>query len=59
MTAFDSKECRANISNLSTNPESRRQYIEIISRLIDSGAEGIILGCPEIELLVQLVQKDC
>jgi aspartate racemase len=35
------------------NPESRKQYIEIMSRLVDSGAEGIILGCTEIELLVQ------
>lgn len=35
------------------NPESRNQYIEIMGRLVDSGAEGIILGCTEIELLVQ------
>lgn len=35
------------------NSESRKQYIEIMSRLVDSGAEGIILGCTEIELLVQ------
>jgi aspartate racemase len=34
------------------NPESRKQYIEIMSRLVDSGAEGIILGCTEIELLI-------
>jgi aspartate racemase len=34
------------------HPESRKQYIEIMSRLVDSGAEGIILGCTEIELLV-------
>jgi aspartate racemase len=35
------------------NPESRKQYIEIINRLIESGAEGIILGCTEIEQLVR------
>jgi aspartate racemase len=35
------------------NPASRQRYIEIIRRLVDSGAEGIILGCTEIELLVQ------
>jgi aspartate racemase len=34
-------------------PESKKQYIEIIDRLMRSGAEGIILGCTEIELLVQ------
>lgn len=35
------------------NPKSRRQYVEIIDNLVKSGAEGIILGCTEIELLVQ------
>ncbi|MEM9215138.1 MAG: aspartate/glutamate racemase family protein [Cyanobacteria bacterium P01_F01_bin.150] len=39
------------------NPESKKQYIEIINRLVDSGAEGIILGCTEIEALVQ--PADC
>jgi aspartate racemase len=34
------------------NPESRKQYIEIMNRLVELGAEGIILGCTEIELLV-------
>ena len=34
------------------NPESRKQYISIMNRLVESGAEGIILGCTEIELLV-------
>lgn len=32
--------------------ESRLRYREIISRLADAGAEGIVLGCTEIELLV-------
>jgi aspartate racemase len=31
---------------------SRRAYREVISRLVGTGAEGIILGCTEIELLI-------
>jgi aspartate racemase len=33
-------------------PQSRTQYLEIIGRLLDQGAEGVIAGCTEIELLV-------
>ena len=33
-------------------PASRQRYAEIINRLVDAGAEGIILGCTEIGLLV-------
>ncbi len=32
--------------------ESRQQYIQIMEELVRAGAEGIILGCTEIELLV-------
>ncbi|ROO84881.1 aspartate racemase [Actinocorallia herbida] len=32
--------------------ESRQTYRDVITGLIDRGAEGIILGCTEIELLV-------
>ena len=32
--------------------ESRRDYLAIIGRLVDRGAEGVIAGCTEIELLV-------
>ena len=32
--------------------ESRRLYRDVIKRLVDAGAEGIVLGCTEIELLV-------
>jgi aspartate racemase len=32
--------------------ESRRAYREIIGRLVERGAEGVILGCTEISLLV-------
>jgi aspartate racemase len=32
--------------------ESRQRYHEVIGRLVDAGAEGVILGCTEIELLV-------
>jgi aspartate racemase len=34
-------------------PESRQAYREIIARLIERGAQGIILGCTEIMLLVK------
>lgn len=33
--------------------ESRRAYREIIQKLADAGAEGVILGCTEIGLLVK------
>ena len=33
--------------------ESRQEYIRIMDRLVKAGAEGIILGCTEIELLVR------
>jgi aspartate racemase len=32
--------------------ESRQTYRQVIDRLVTAGAEGIILGCTEIELLV-------
>lgn len=32
--------------------ESRDRYLEIIGRLVASGAQGVIAGCTEIELLV-------
>ncbi|MFB9903534.1 aspartate/glutamate racemase family protein [Allokutzneria oryzae] len=32
--------------------ESRAAYREIIGRLVERGAEGVILGCTEIELLI-------
>ncbi len=32
--------------------ESREQYVETMEKLVQAGAEGIILGCTEIELLV-------
>lgn len=35
-------------------PTSKAQYQETISRMIDRGAEGVILGCTEIGLLIQL-----
>ncbi|HEM61937.1 MAG TPA: aspartate/glutamate racemase family protein [Chloroflexi bacterium] len=34
-------------------PSSRKRYVEIIDNLIAGGAEGIILGCTEIGLLVR------
>lgn len=34
-------------------PESREVYRQVIARLINDGAEGVILGCTEIMLLVK------
>jgi aspartate racemase len=34
-------------------PSSRDRYLDIIDRLVDRGAEGIILGCTEIGLLIR------
>ncbi len=31
---------------------SRQAYREVISRLVDQGADGVVLGCTEIELLI-------
>jgi aspartate racemase len=33
-------------------PESREAYRSVIARLVEAGAEGVIYGCTEIELLV-------
>lgn len=33
-------------------PESRAAYVEVMAGLVERGAEGIVLGCTEIELLV-------
>lgn len=38
-------------------PERKTQYLHIIDTLIADGAEGIILGCTEIPILIK--QKDC
>lgn len=35
------------------NADSKKQYLAIINRLVEAGATGIILGCTEIELLIQ------
>ncbi len=32
--------------------ESRAAYRDVMARLVDGGAEGVVLGCTEIELLV-------
>ncbi len=33
-------------------PESRAAYVAVIDRLAAAGAEGVVLGCTEIELLI-------
>ena len=40
--------CRGEI-----NPQSRTAYLEVIATLADRGAQGVILGCTEIGLLIQ------
>lgn len=32
--------------------DSRAAYVDVIGQLVDRGAEGVVLGCTEIELLV-------
>lgn len=39
------------------NQNSKQQYLEVIGCLASQGAEGVILGCTEIPLLIQ--QADC
>lgn len=39
-----------------TTEESHQKYIKIINSLIKAGAEGVLLGCTEIHLLIK--QKD-
>ena len=38
--------------------DSKQRYLEIMQRLADSGAEGIILGCTEIDLLIKPGDSD-
>ena len=33
-------------------PQSRQRYLEVVDRLVERGAAGVILGCTEIELLL-------
>jgi len=32
--------------------DSRQQYLNIISKMVEQGAQGVILGCTEIGLLI-------
>ena len=34
-------------------PESREYYLSVIDKLVQRGAQGVILGCTEIEMLVR------
>jgi len=34
------------------SPASKQRYLDVIARLVDRGATGVIAGCTEIELLV-------
>jgi aspartate racemase len=35
-----------------TSEQSRQRYVDIISKLSEQGAQGVILGCTEIALLI-------
>lgn len=39
------------------SPQTKAKFLSIIDRLVDRGAEGIILGCTEIPILIK--QDDC
>ena len=38
--------------------ESRRKFLEVIAQLAETGAQGVILGCTEIGLLVKQADTD-
>jgi len=38
-------------------PESKKGYVSVVKKLKEKGAEGIVLGCTEIPLLIK--EKDC
>lgn len=40
------------------NPDSKQAYLDVIGRLIERGAQGVIAGCTEIELLVSAENLD-
>jgi aspartate racemase len=39
------------------NPESKARFMRIIDGLVQQGAQGVILGCTELPMLIQ--QSDC
>lgn len=45
--------CRGEI-----NPESRGSYLDIVTSLSERGAQGVILGCTEIGLLIRQADAD-
>lgn len=40
------------------SPETKQFYIDVINKLVEQGAEGIILGCTEIPLLISAHDVD-
>lgn len=54
---YVSKVIYEELSKGEIKSESKKGFIEIIGKLNDEGAEGVILGCTEIPLLVN--QNDC
>ena len=39
--------------------ESRRAYVEVVDELLGRGAQGVVLGCTEIELLIGPADVSC
>jgi aspartate racemase len=40
-----------------TREDSREEYLRVIDDLVDSGAGGLVLGCTEIELLIEQADR--
>ena len=40
-----------------TREDSREEYLRVIDDLVDSGAGGLVLGCIEIELLIEQADR--
>jgi len=40
------------------NPDSKTDYLDVIASLTERGAQGVILGCTEIGLLVQVADTE-
>lgn len=51
--AFIHHTLHSELSKGITTPETKQRYMEIMDSLISLGAEGIILGCTEIPLLIK------
>ena len=55
---FIQENLKEELSKGIIKPASKARYLDIIQKLINNGAEGIILGCTEIPLLIQQEDVD-